>query len=254
MREQVLLAIALHRRDLGEADRLASVLTRDEGKLVVTARGSRKPTSKLAPLIEPFVLAECRVIWGRGELQILAGGEVVEPFRAMREDLEAFATGSLLCEVADHSLEPGGAAPRLFDLLLDCLRHANSGGCLAVIESYFLLHASRLLGYGFASSACAGCGEETDGGAAFVSPAAGGVVCDSCRPPEGSPRLSAEAMGQLRSMRGARLTTTMEAAPGRAAIEAVRDALREHVRYHLDSELRSLVVLRSMSAGLGGSG
>jgi len=253
MRDQVLRTIALHRRDLGEADRLASLLTRDEGKLVVTARGSRKPNSKLAALVEPFALAECRIIWGRGELQILAGGEVVEPFRAVRDNLEAFATASLLCEVANHSLEPGGAAPRLFDLLLDCLRHANAGGSLAVLESYFLLHASRLLGYGFALSACAACGEPADGGSAFVSPEAGGVLCEGCHPREGPRRLAAEAMDYLRLSRGARLTAALDAAPGPAAIEAVRDALREHVRYHLDAELRSLSVLRSMSAGLTGS-
>ena len=47
-------AIVLKRREMGEADRLLTVLTRDRGKLTLLAKGVRRVASRKAGHIEPF--------------------------------------------------------------------------------------------------------------------------------------------------------------------------------------------------------
>ena len=47
-------AIVLSRFDLGEADRVLTLITPAGGKLKVIAKGIRKPTSRLGGSLEPF--------------------------------------------------------------------------------------------------------------------------------------------------------------------------------------------------------
>ena len=46
--------IVLGRRDLGDADRIVTLFTREFGRRRLVARGSRRPASHLAPSIELF--------------------------------------------------------------------------------------------------------------------------------------------------------------------------------------------------------
>ena len=54
-----LQGIILRRRDLGEADRLLTVFTRDRGKLNLLAKGVRRAASRKAGHIEPFTYRSC---------------------------------------------------------------------------------------------------------------------------------------------------------------------------------------------------
>ena len=57
-------AIVLSRFDLGEADRVLTLITPTGGKLKAIAKGVRRPTSRLGGSLEPF--AELTVALARG--------------------------------------------------------------------------------------------------------------------------------------------------------------------------------------------
>ena len=57
-------AIVLSRFDLGEADRVLTLITPAGGKLKAIAKGIRRPTSRLGGSLEPF--AELTVALARG--------------------------------------------------------------------------------------------------------------------------------------------------------------------------------------------
>ena len=57
-------AIVLTRFDLGEADRVLTLITPTGGKLKAIAKGIRRPTSRLGGSLEPF--AELTVSMARG--------------------------------------------------------------------------------------------------------------------------------------------------------------------------------------------
>ncbi|MBD3174056.1 MAG: DNA repair protein RecO [Armatimonadia bacterium] len=249
MRERVLRTITLLRRDLGEADRLAVLLSREEGKLAASAKSSRKPGSKLAPLIEPFVLADCRIIEGRGEIQRLAGGEVVEPFRGIRADIERVARASLMTEIADQGTEPGEAVSRLYSLLLDCLRALSAGEAPHAIELYYLLHSTRLLGYGISLAQCASCGEELARGDVALVAELGGLACDGCYTPQAGRWVGFQSLRAVRGYRSCRLADALALPFEGEPLARWVDGLRAHVRYHMGVSLRSLDVLRSLADG-----
>ena len=53
-RRYVTDAIVLSRFDLGEADRVLTLITPEHGKLKAIAKGVRRPTSRLGGSLEPF--------------------------------------------------------------------------------------------------------------------------------------------------------------------------------------------------------
>ncbi len=249
MRDRVLRTIALLGREVGEADRLVVLLSREEGKIVASAKSSRKPGSRLAPLVEPFVLADCRVIQGRSEIQRLAGGEVVDPFRGIRKDIDRVARASLMAEVADQGTEPGQATPLLFALLQDCLRHLSAGAPGPDVELYYLLHVTHLLGYGVSLRHCAVCGGHlSESGLAFA-PAEGGLLCSDCIPNTPGRRVDPTSLSTMLALQRAKLGEALATPLPDPSRRAWLDGLRAHVRYHMGVPLRSADVLRSLEQG-----
>ncbi len=49
-----LLSYVLHRHDWSETSLIVELLTRDQGRLVVAAKGAKRPTSQLRPVLMPF--------------------------------------------------------------------------------------------------------------------------------------------------------------------------------------------------------
>jgi DNA repair protein RecO len=61
--------IVLSRRDYQEADRILSVLTPDNGKVSLIAKGVRKPKSKLAGGIELFSVSQLTYLPSHNDLK-----------------------------------------------------------------------------------------------------------------------------------------------------------------------------------------
>src|SRR5690554_4752709 len=72
-------AIVLRRRDLGETDRIVTLLTAERGKLRVVAKGSRRPSSRIAGYLEPFSASRLLIARTRG-LDIISQAESIDPF------------------------------------------------------------------------------------------------------------------------------------------------------------------------------
>ncbi|GBD30365.1 DNA repair protein RecO [bacterium HR32] len=78
--------VVLARRNLGEADRVLTLLTREFGKLSVKAKAVRRTTSRLAGRLEPFTHARFLLARGRA-LDVVAQVEVVAGHADLRTDL-----------------------------------------------------------------------------------------------------------------------------------------------------------------------
>src|SRR5207237_3316586 len=109
-------AIVLSRFELGEADRVLTVLTPEYGKLKIIAKGVRRQTSRLGGSLEPF--AELRLALARGRtFDVVTQVEVIHPWLRMRDDLVSFGTAEYLAELADGTLEERHASEAVYVLL-----------------------------------------------------------------------------------------------------------------------------------------
>ena len=162
--------VVLRTWKLGEADRIVVLLTQGEGKVRAVAKGVRKTKSRFGGRLEPFSHVDLSLYRGR-ELDIVTQAEVINPFRALREDYDRVVAGAAMLEAVDQvaqergrhpalSAGPGPAGPR---------RRARDP---SVVLDAFLLKLMALEGYRPAVAECASCGAADRRRAASPSPAA----------------------------------------------------------------------------------
>ena len=237
-------AIVLSRFDLGEADRVLTLITPAGGKLKAIAKGIRKPTSRLGGSLEPF--AELTVALARGRtFDVVTQVSVGHAWLRLRDDLESAATAWYLAELADRSLEERHAAEPLYALLRRAYELLDAGMAPSRVARWFEMHLLDELGVRPEVDRCVECDRvlESDERFRWVPPL-GGVVCERCPgPPHDRTGLSLEALKLLKAyqrldieaLAGLRLATSVES--------EVETALREFVRDALEREARSLAFL-----------
>ncbi len=116
MKQLVTSAIILSRTDYGEADRILTLLTPDQGKLRMVARGVRRIKSKLAGGIELFSVSTVTFARGRGELGTLVSTRLVKHYAHIVTDITRTMAGYDLIKKLNKITEDS-PEPEYFELL-----------------------------------------------------------------------------------------------------------------------------------------
>ena len=144
-RRYVTDAIVLSRFDLGEADRVLTLITPQYGKLKAIAKGIRRPTSRLGGSLEPF--AELTVVLARGRtFDVVTEVHVGHAWLGLRDRLESAATAWYLAELADRSLEERHAAEPLYALLRRAYELLDAGMAPGRVARWYEMHLADELG------------------------------------------------------------------------------------------------------------
>ena len=229
--------VVLRTYRLGEADRIVVFLTERHGKVRAVAKGVRKTTSKFGARLEPLTHVDLLLWQGRSDLDIVNQAEVLDSFRAVREDLERVPSGMALLEVTDQMAQERHPDPRLYAMLVGALGALADDGEHTLVAPAFFLKALVLEGAGPLLDACATCGEP-DGEVELVAfdLVSGGTLCRAHR--RGRP-MSAAALVLLRRILGGDLAAVLSGPPPPAADE-VAELATEAMEIHLDRRIRSV--------------
>lgn len=237
-------AIVLSRFDLGEADRVLTLITPTGGKMKAIAKGIRRPTSRLGGSLEPF--AELTVTLARGRtFDVVTQVSVSHAWLRLRDDLESTATAWYLAELADRSLEERHAAEPLYALLRRAYELLDAGMAPGRVARWYEVHLLDELGMRPEVDRCVECDRvlESDERFRWVPPL-GGVVCERCPgPPHERTGLTLEGLKVLKAYQRLDIEA-LAALRIVASVEAeVEVALRDFVRGALEREARSLAFL-----------
>lgn len=117
MKSQIITTgMVLTRTDFQEADRILTLLTPDQGKLRVIAKGVRRPRSKLAGGIELFSVSDLTVLPGRGELGTLISSRLIVHYSNIVRDIKRTMLGYELLKRM-NKLTEDAAEPDYFQVL-----------------------------------------------------------------------------------------------------------------------------------------
>ena len=180
-------AIVLSRFDLGEADRVLTLITPTVGKLKAIAKGVRRPTSRLGGSLEPF--AELTVALARGRtFDVVTQVSVGHAWLNLRDSLESAATAWYLAELADRSLEERHAAEPLYALLRRAYELLDAGMAPGRVARWYEMHLLDELGQRPEVDRCVECDRvlEADERFRWVPPL-GGILCERCPGPGARP-------------------------------------------------------------------
>jgi DNA repair protein RecO (recombination protein O) len=139
--------IVIGRKNLGEADRMITVFTRQFGKLRILARGVRKISSKRAPHIEIFARFVATV--HRGKMDTLTEVSPIASFESVRSDLSRISAAYYLCELVDGLLPAEQPHEDVFFLLVKAFTALGSvaTGRIDTLRARFAAALLTTLGY-----------------------------------------------------------------------------------------------------------
>jgi DNA repair protein RecO (recombination protein O) len=241
-------SVVLKRMDLGEADRIVTLYTRDAGKVRAVAKGVRRAVSRSAGHLEPFTLSDVLFAVGR-ELDIISQADTLEAFRAVREDLELTTHAYYLAEVVDLLTEDRMENRAVFDTLVDGLHNLGSTADARLVLIVFHLKLLDALGYRPELRECVSCRATIAPARNHFSALLGGVLCPACGPREPTARdISTSALKLLRFLQLTAGERSVNAPPhvSREA-EAV---LRDYAEHIVERRLRSpALIARVQEAG-----
>lgn len=223
---------------------MVSFYTRERGLVEAVAQGVGKPGSSLAPAVELFTHSKLHLVEARGADR-LTQARVIEPFYALRRDMTRYGYAAVACELIVRTTETGQVVPGLFEMLVSYLHAMQTTAQPRVLSWAFELAYLELSGIGPVIDRCPRCGRDTLGGS-YVA-AHGGALCPDCASAEPSAlELSPGAARTIEAMRTfdpdalERLRLTE---PTRRQVQRL---IRDHIRYHLDLNLRSEQFVESL--------
>lgn len=168
--------IILRRNNLGEADRIVTLLT-PQGKLAVVAKSIRRLTSRKAGSLELFGVVHL-LLRETNDLPVIQEVEIIESFPRLRTDLAATAQAFWAAELVDRLVgeEAGGT---LYTELLTYLGRVERGATDLDVRAFELVVLNDL-GWQPSLMQCAHCNQPLERGKLGWSNRLGGVIGQSC--------------------------------------------------------------------------
>ena len=172
--------------DVGESDRLLTVLTAEQGKILIRAKGARSMKSKSLALCRPFTYANFEY-YEKSGCRWLAGGAINENFFAISSDIEALALASYVVDVAGEVSGEGVDAQDILRVVLNTLYAIERRlRPLSIIKGAFELYVAFHSGFTPDLVSCE-CGREA-AESFYLDVMNGAIICQDC--------MSARGVGQ----------------------------------------------------------
>ena len=118
--------IILKRTDIGEADSLFSIYTKEFGKVRARAQGVKKEDAKLKGHLEPLNMSAITFVLGKNG-ERLTHASLLHYWPSIRENYEKLAFASYIAAMTDAHCFPGQQDERIWNLLISSLIALDSG-------------------------------------------------------------------------------------------------------------------------------
>ncbi len=243
-RSQRVEAIVLKHGDFGEADRLLTLYTREQGKLRAIAKGARKPRSRKAGHIEPFTLVVLQLAKGRS-LHIVTQAEAKADHQSLREDLLLLGYASYITELLDKFTFDGEDNRGLFRLLRDTLARLSKNNDPVIVVRYYEIRLLDFLGFRPQLQKCLNCDRQVQPEDQHFSPEQGGVLCPDCGPidPSAHP-ISMQALKYMRHFQRSSFAEAHRAKINKSVRLELETLMEKYLSYLLERQLNSPRFLR----------
>jgi len=171
--------IVLRVADVGDYDRMLTLLTPDAGRQSAFCRGCRKPGAKNLAAAQLFVLGDFQ-LQPRAATPSLLQSQVHESHYALRLDYARLTAASGIAKLALAASLPDAADTPLFELVLEAFDSLCREAAPEVVAAQAALRMLDLQGLAPRLDACCRCGDIPTRGLTFASVEQGGALCGLC--------------------------------------------------------------------------
>ncbi|MBS7221084.1 MAG: DNA repair protein RecO [Clostridiales bacterium] len=171
--------IVIKEMTAGETGKRILVITREHGKMLLSARGSKNAKSGIMAATQLFSYCEFTVFEGKGFYSVTQA-DVIESFYGIRNDFERLAYGAYILELTERTSFEEMEDNAAFDLLLKTLSVLSSERqnpkLTAVI---YIIGLLKECGFMWETDYCVNCGDILDKNA-FFGDRSDGLFCHNC--------------------------------------------------------------------------
>ena len=237
-------AIVLRTYRLGEADKIASLFTRQLGRLRAVAAGAHRPKSRYGGTLEPLSYVRIWIFERENrDLLRLNSAELIESFFDMQREYRIQAAAQYLAEVSERFLPEREINERAFRLTLAALRALKHTGEIDRPLLYFDYWVLKLGGFLPDLASCVMCGRKFGGASGYYGRGSEGLVCETCHTSSTGQSVSCQALAYAQTARHSSLEHWFAAGKAPAGCTEVRRFLEELIEAHIERKLvtRSLL-------------
>lgn len=137
--------IVIRRFNLNEADQIITLMTEDEGKISVLAKGSRRLKSRFCGRLEPFYHLSLNYFQGR-DLGHLNEAEILDVYSPLESDLKSKSILFYMAEITAKLVADGQDCQEVYHLLRQCLTDFEES-CSEIILHAYLVKLLTQLGF-----------------------------------------------------------------------------------------------------------
>ncbi len=231
--------VVLRTVKLGEADRIITFLTQDNGKVRAVAKGVRKSGSRFGARLEQTSHVALQCYRGR-DLDVVTQVETIEAHRRLRENYTSLTHAVSMLEAIDQVAQEREPCVELYRLLTGALRTLTETPSPVITPGFFWKLLS-LEGFHPHIGGCVRC-SNVDGPFVAFDLADGGVLCETCGR-LGGRRISQEALDFMGQLVGGELHKAMVAPPSIDVVYEVERLGVAALEYQSDRRIKSAALL-----------
>ena len=170
--------VIIKSNDYGESHKIVTIFSKKLGKISALARGAKKTKSRMSAVTQPFILGQFYIYVNSG-LGTIQQGEVMDSFRAVREDIIKTAFSAYIVELTDKLMESKSPDGYIFEELLDTMKWIEENEDASVPIMMYELKLFKKGGFAPTVHACSHCGSKE--GLTYFSIREAGLLCNKCR-------------------------------------------------------------------------
>ncbi|MGY8880461.1 MAG: DNA repair protein RecO [Dehalococcoidia bacterium] len=244
--------VVVRTSNLGEADRIITLVTPIHGIVRGVAKAARKPGSKMGGHLDllkhvSVSVRETRTLHGLSQVSTVNG------FRGLRDDLDRFSRAAYISEMAERFSVESGANQPLFRLLIDVLSALEVSDNPEMAIHFYEMRLLQLSGFAPELSRCVESGVELEPANHLYSADRGGIVSSESRP-VGETSLLPASLNTIKLLRFLSRTDVVQATAMKPREDENRQLsriLRAQIHHVLDRGLRSEAFMDEVRTRLG---
>ncbi len=177
---QTTVGFIFKERELGEADKIFSIFSKDFGRIELLGKSVRKISSKLRWGMEIFSFSQVEFVEGKFQKR-LVGVQPLEKFKNLKRNLKKLSIAFKISEILDSLIKGEEKEERIYQLIKETFSKLNSSifDREKVLYLYFFWNLISLLGYQPQLNFCSSCRKKERVNFYFDF-SLGSLICEEC--------------------------------------------------------------------------
>ncbi len=239
--------LVIKETNVGEADKIITLFTRQKGKIQASARGARRNRSGLIAGTQLLCFSDFVLYKGKTMYRV-SQSDVIESFFNIRQSIEKLSYATYFVELVSEVIEEEYANPKLLQLILNTLHMlSNTQKDARLLKVVYELKLMSVIGFSPNMHGCTQCGNSRE--TLHFNSSIGGLICMECMAELNSRNNIAISNGTLQSMRYILYSDMKKIFSFEASEKVFKElevVIQDFILTHIGKEFKSLKFLYSI--------